>query len=45
MDKNYILGEAISYVRLLQERMKELEDPNKNSKESTIILKKTDLCK
>lgn len=44
MDKNYILGEAISYVKLLQERVKELEDQNKNSKESTIILKKTDMC-
>jgi hypothetical protein len=31
-------------VKLLQERVKELEDPNKKSKESTIILKRTDLC-
>ncbi|MCI30434.1 transcription factor bHLH25, partial [Trifolium medium] len=29
---------------LLQERVKELEDPNKKSKESTINLKRTDWC-
>ncbi|WJX70082.1 hypothetical protein P8452_54230 [Trifolium repens] len=43
-DKTTILCEAINYVKLLQERVKELEDPNKKSKESTIILKRSDLC-
>ena len=43
MDKTSILGEAINYVKLLQERVKELEEQNKRNKESTII-HKSDLC-
>lgn len=43
MDKTSILGEAINYVKLLQERVKELEEQNKRNKESPII-HKSDLC-
>ncbi|PNY11959.1 transcription factor bHLH25-like protein, partial [Trifolium pratense] len=40
-DKTSILCEAINYVKVLQERVKELEEPNKKSKESTLINLKT----
>lgn len=43
MDKTSILGEAINYVKILQERVKELEERNKRNNESTII-HKSDLC-
>ncbi|CAJ1955003.1 unnamed protein product [Sphenostylis stenocarpa] len=44
-DKSSILGEAINYVKELQERVTELEERNKRGKESVMmILKKSDGC-
>ncbi|XP_012570599.1 transcription factor bHLH25-like isoform X2 [Cicer arietinum] len=43
-DKTTILGEAISYVKVLKERVRELEERNKMKTESTIILNKNDFC-
>lgn len=43
-DKSSILGEAINYVKQLQERVTELEERNNRVKESMIILKKTGPC-
>ncbi|KAL2332505.1 hypothetical protein Fmac_020086 [Flemingia macrophylla] len=45
-DKSSILGEAINYVKQLQERVRELEQRknNREKKESMIVLKKTNLC-
>ncbi|KHN31892.1 putative inactive patatin-like protein 9 [Glycine soja] len=43
-DKSSILGEAIDYVKQLQERVTELEQRNMRGKESMIILKKSEVC-
>ncbi|KAJ1443605.1 Myc-type, basic helix-loop-helix [Sesbania bispinosa] len=37
MDKAYVLGEAVNYVKQLQERIKELENQNRDKREDSAI--------